>query len=73
MYMDIKEITGIKPREKLMLQGAHEVIQLRVVSMGLVNRTLVHPREIFSDPLKDRAAAIVVGAADFPIGDLCSL
>ena len=28
--------------------------------MGLVNRTLVHPREIFSDPLKDRAAAVLI-------------
>jgi DNA repair protein RadC len=53
----------------LSLNGAHEVIQLRVVSMGLVNRTLVHPREIFSDPLKDRAAAIVI-AHNHPSGNI---
>ena len=35
--------------------------------MGLVNRTLVHPREIFSDPLKDRAAAVLIVSADIPI------
>ena len=51
----------------LSLNGAHEVIQARVVSMGLVNRTLVHPREIFSDPLKDRAAAVLIVSADIPI------
>jgi len=51
------------------LNGAHEVIKSRVVSMGLVNRTLVHPREIFSDPLKDRAAAILI-AHNHPSGNI---
>lgn len=50
------------------LNGAHEVIRVRVVSMGLVNRTLVHPREIFSDPLKDRAAAVLI-AHNHPSGN----
>ncbi len=44
----------------LSLNGAHEVTALRVVSVGLVNRTIVHPREVFADPLMDRAAAVVV-------------
>lgn len=43
------------------LNGAHEVIAARIVSIGLVNRTVVHPREVFADPLQDRACAIVVG------------
>ncbi|MCK5673187.1 MAG: DNA repair protein RadC, partial [Spirochaetales bacterium] len=51
------------------LNGAHEVIQVRVVSMGLVNRTLVHPREIFSDPLMDRAAAVLI-AHNHPSGNI---
>ena len=42
------------------LNGAHEVIAIRVVSVGILNRTIVHPREVFSDPLSDRAAAIIV-------------
>ncbi len=41
------------------LNGAHEVLHIRVVSVGLVNRTIVHPREVFADPLKDRAAAVI--------------
>jgi len=53
----------------LSLNGAHEVIQARVVSMGIVNRTLVHPREIFSDPLKDRAAAVLI-AHNHPSGNI---
>ena len=43
----------------LTLNGAHEVIRLRVVSQGTLDKTIVHPREIFADPLTDRAAAII--------------
>lgn len=41
------------------LNGAHEVIAVRVASIGLVNRTLVHPREIFADAITDRAVAVI--------------
>jgi DNA repair protein RadC len=41
------------------LNGAHEVIAVRVVTVGLVNRTIVHPREVFADPVQDRSCAIV--------------
>ncbi len=53
----------------LSLNGAHEVDAVRIVSVGLVNRTLVHPREVFSDALKDRAAAIIV-AHNHPSGNV---
>ena len=51
------------------LNGAHEVIAVRVVTMGLVNRTMVHPREVFADPLSDRCSAICV-CHNHPSGDL---
>jgi DNA repair protein RadC len=41
------------------LNGAHEVITVHVASVGLVNRTLVHPREVFSEAIRDRAVAVV--------------
>ncbi|MDD2941341.1 MAG: DNA repair protein RadC [bacterium] len=53
----------------LSLSGAHEVIAVRVVTIGLVNATQVHPREVFSDPLKDRATAIII-AHNHPSGEL---
>ena len=53
----------------LSLNGAHEVIAVRVVSIGLVNRALVHPREVFADPISDRAAAVVI-AHNHPSGNL---
>jgi DNA repair protein RadC len=42
------------------LNGANEVITSRIVSVGLVNKTQVHPREVFADPITDRAAAVIV-------------
>jgi DNA repair protein RadC len=53
----------------LSLNGAHEVMSVRVVTVGLVNRTIVHPREVFADLIQDRAAAFVV-AHNHPSGRL---
>jgi DNA repair protein RadC len=51
----------------LSLNGAHEVLAVRVVTVGLVNKTIVHPREVFSDPIQDRASAVCV-AHNHPSG-----
>jgi DNA repair protein RadC len=53
----------------LSLNGAHEVMFVRVVTIGLVNRTIVHPREVFADLIQDRAAAFIV-AHNHPSGRL---
>ncbi len=42
------------------LNGAHEVMSITTVTIGLVNHTLVHPREVFSTPLRERATAVIV-------------
>lgn len=39
------------------------------VSVGLVNKTQVHPREVFADPITDRASSIIV-AHNHPAGTL---
>ncbi|MCK9293553.1 MAG: DNA repair protein RadC [Desulfobulbaceae bacterium] len=51
------------------LNGANEVITTRVVSVGLVNKTQVHPREVFADPITDRASAVIL-AHNHPSGNL---
>jgi DNA repair protein RadC len=51
----------------LSLNGAHEVMAVRVVTVGLVNRTIVNPREVFADLIQDRAAAFIV-AHNHPSG-----
>ena len=50
------------------LNGAHESIATRIVSVGLVNKTVVHAREVFADPIVDRAVAVVV-AHNHPSGN----
>jgi len=51
------------------LNGAHEVLSVNVCSIGLVNRTLVHPREVFVEAVRQRATAILV-AHNHPSGNL---
>ncbi|NNG00793.1 MAG: DNA repair protein RadC [Desulfobacteraceae bacterium] len=51
------------------LNGANEVNAVRTVSVGLVNKTQVHPREVFADPITDRATAVIV-AHNHPSGSL---
>ena len=41
------------------LNGAHEVITIRTITVGLLNHSLVHPREVFADAITDRAAAVI--------------
>ena len=49
------------------INGANEILNIRVVSIGLIDRTPVHPREVFADALSDRASAIIV-AHNHPSG-----
>jgi len=49
------------------LNGNNEVIANRVVTIGLLDRGVVHPREVFTDPIGERAAAIIV-AHNHPSG-----
>ncbi|MFO7987324.1 MAG: DNA repair protein RadC [Desulfatiglandaceae bacterium] len=51
------------------LNGANEVIATRTISVGLVNKTQVHPREVFADPITDRAAAVII-AHNHPAGSV---
>lgn len=51
----------------LSLGLAGKVLARRTVTIGTLTTALVHPREVFAGPLKDRAAAIVV-AHNHPSG-----
>ncbi|MFA4861660.1 DNA repair protein RadC [Methanoregula sp.] len=41
------------------LNGAGEVLGNRIITVGLLNHSLVHPREVFADAIVDRAASII--------------
>jgi DNA repair protein RadC len=41
------------------LNGAGEVLNSRTITVGLLNHSLVHPREVYADAITDRAASII--------------
>lgn len=41
------------------LNGAGEVLGNRIITVGLLNHSLVHPREVFADAITDRAASVI--------------
>lgn len=53
----------------LTLDGANRLIAKRIISIGTLTSSLVHPREVFADAITDRAASIIV-AHNHPSGNL---
>ena len=51
------------------LDGASRLLQTRTVFIGTLNRSLVHPREVFADAIADRAAGLII-AHNHPSGTL---
>ncbi len=39
------------------------------MTFGLINKSQVHPREVFADVISERASAIII-AHNHPVGDL---
>lgn len=61
-----------RPEENFLcitLNGAQEVIKTRLISTGIVNRAIVHPREVFAKAVSDRATAVVL-AHNHPSGNV---
>ncbi|MCL2124697.1 MAG: DNA repair protein RadC [Oscillospiraceae bacterium] len=60
------QMDGIKDKKQeyfvvLTLDGARRLINNRTVSIGTLMNSLVHPREVFSPAIEDRAASIIIG------------
>jgi DNA repair protein RadC len=51
----------------LSLDGGQRLIAQRAVTIGTLDMVIAHPREVFSDPIVDRAASIIV-AHNHPSG-----
>jgi len=49
------------------INGANEVQNVRVISIGLIDRSPVHPREVFAEAVAERASGIIV-AHNHPAG-----
>jgi len=49
------------------LDSGMRLIARRTVTIGLLNESLIHPREVFAAPIKDRAACVII-AHNHPSG-----
>ena len=70
----VEQLTDIRDKKQeyfvcLTLDGANRLIAKRVITIGTLTSSLVHPREVFADSLTDRAASIIV-AHNHPSGSL---
>ncbi len=60
----VRRRTEGDPRESFFvfhLNNNHEIISFETVSIGTINQTLVHPREVFRAAIAIGAAAIIIG------------
>ena len=60
----LKQVSDIRNKSQehfitLTLNGASTLIEKRTVFIGTVNKSIVHPREIFADAISDRASGII--------------
>ena len=71
VYRELQEYSRKKQEYFLCitLDGASHIIQKRIISIGTLNQSLVHPREVFADAIADRAAGIII-AHNHPSGQL---
>jgi len=71
VYHELKEYSTKKQEYFLVitLDGASHIIEKRIISIGTLNQSLVHPREVFADAVSDRAAGIII-AHNHPSGQL---
>jgi len=53
----------------LTLNSAHEIIGIHISTVGFVNKTIFHPREVFIHAIKDNASSLIV-AHNHPSGNL---
>jgi len=61
-----KQLEFIKDKKQehfvvLTLDGARRLIKSRTITIGTLMSSLVHPREVFSPAIEDRAASIIIG------------
>ena len=70
----VEQLADIRDKKQeyfvcLTLDGANRLIAKRIITIGTLSASLVHPREVFAEAITDRAAGIVV-AHNHPSGML---
>jgi DNA repair protein RadC len=70
----VEQLSDIRDKKQeyfvcLTLDGANRLIAKRIITIGTLTASLVHPREVFAEAIADRAASIIV-AHNHPSGSL---
>lgn len=70
----VEQLSDIRDKKQeyfvcLTLDGANRLIAKRIITIGTLTSSLVHPREVFADAITDRAASIIV-AHNHPSGNI---
>ena len=70
----VEQLSDIRDKKQeyfvcLTLDGANRLIAKRIITIGTITSSLVHPREVFAEAISDRAASIIV-AHNHPSGTL---
>jgi len=70
----VEQLADIRDKKQeyfvcLTLDGANRLIAKRIITIGTLTASLVHPREVFAEAITDRAASIIV-AHNHPSGNL---
>ncbi|NCQ54565.1 DNA repair protein RadC, partial [Candidatus Saccharibacteria bacterium] len=69
----VEQLADIRDKKQehfvvMTLDGANRLIAKRIITIGTLTSSLVHPREVFADAITDRAASIIV-AHNHPSGN----
>jgi DNA repair protein RadC len=61
-YKAVKQYAKNKQEHFLVitLNSTHNIIGIHIATIGLINRTIIHPREVFIHAIRDNAACIIV-------------
>ncbi|GHV82112.1 hypothetical protein AGMMS49991_06700 [Spirochaetia bacterium] len=62
VYDLLKRYANAKKEQFIVVtvNGNHEPLSIRLVSTGLINKTIVHPREVFYPAVQDLATAVIL-------------
>ena len=71
VYQEIRHYANEEQEQFIVvcLDGAHRLVKTFVATRGIVNKTLIHPREVFSIPIQLRCTAVIL-AHNHPSGVL---
>lgn len=71
IYEELKELETYSQEHfvAVYLDSSNNIIETRVITIGTVNQSLVHPREVFSPAIEKRVTSLIV-AHNHPSGIL---